>query len=233
MKKRLMAAFACLIMILSASCSADVNVVSRETESVPVAEPSESTEPSASADATDGEDASENTQAAQEPGANPVSRGGSDANGVSRQKQAVPILAGELGTGKEIEFYIIDHEFTQDLLPPNRGGFYTHYQVEDTNNVYLVVNLNVKNVAQINLGADTIANVEIIYDNKYTYSSFPVLEKKDGTGYDYSNITDIAPLTSRKMCYLAEMPLEARDSGLPVKAVITVGSGEEYEYIIR
>lgn len=97
-------------------------------------------------------------------------------------------------------------EFSQDVIPPTPDTFYTHYQIKDTTNTYLVVKLNMKNISTIALYADNNISLKAIYDNKYEYTGFTTLLAQDNSDFDYTNITSIAPLTSRTLYYLVEMP---------------------------
>ena len=122
-----------------------------------------------------------------------------------KEKQKKYVNIGDNIQSKDWEIKILETKFGQRINPPTQPAFYTYYQVKDTNNTYLCVVLEAKNISSLELDADSIATIKAKYDNNYTYSSFSAIE--DGNlGFTYTNITNIKPLTSKKIYYLAEMP---------------------------
>lgn len=120
------------------------------------------------------------------------------------------ITAEDVVTGKDWEFKIKDIVFSQRINPPSTPSFYTYYQVKDTNNTYLCITLDVKNLSELDLSASNFATVKVKYDNKYTYSSFSAIPDKV-LGFTYTNITNIKPLTSDTLYFLSEMPKNIAD----------------------
>lgn len=134
--------------------------------------------------------------------------------------------------GKDWEVKISEVKFGQRINPPAQNTFYNYYQVEDTNNTYLCVVLDCKNISSLELRADKVATVKAKYNNNYTYSSFSAIE--DGTlGFTYTNITNIDPLTSKKVYYLAEMPKTVEDeTDTPVEVELKIDNNLYY-YKVR
>lgn len=100
-------------------------------------------------------------------------------------------------------------EYTTDLLPSNTNGFYTHYEVNDSENTYLVVKYDIKNLQGSVKDAETFVGVKAVYMDKYTYSGF-VVEEPDGTGFN--SYDSIKPL-SKASCYcLIEIPKSVADN---------------------
>lgn len=116
------------------------------------------------------------------------------------------INLNETLTTQDWEITLIGTEFSQDVIPPTPATFYSHYQVKDTTNTYLVVKLDMKNISTISLHADDNISLKAIYDGKYEYTGFSTLLAQDNSDFDYTNITSIAPLTKRTLYYLIEMP---------------------------
>jgi hypothetical protein len=85
----------------------------------------------------------------------------------------------------------------------------------------------VKNLQGESLGADDIMSVKVIYDGKYEYTGFDTIEDDDGEDFSYTNIKYIDPLTSNKIHFLNEVPLEVKDSGKDVTIEIKV-EGKKY-----
>ena len=110
--------------------------------------------------------------------------------------------------------------------------FSSHYQVDDSSNTYLYVILKCKNTSSIDLDASSVADVTVKYNNDYTYSSFSTIPDKT-TGFTYSDLTNIKPLTSQKIYYLAEMPKSiSKEKDTPIEINIKVDD-KTYVYNYR
>lgn len=116
-------------------------------------------------------------------------------------------------------------EYTDDLLPSNTSGAYSHYQIDDASNTYLVVKFDITNYQSIAKRESTFVGVTAQYMNKYSYTGFVVVEDSDQKGY--SLYEDIEPLTTRKFCYLFEIPKTVIEN--EVALTIAFG-GQEYTY---
>ena len=125
-------------------------------------------------------------------------------------------------------FKLIKTEYTQDVLPSDTSGYYSHYPVNDpASDVYYVVYVDVTNLSNANIVSDKILSIRAKYDGKYEYTANMVLEKKDGTGFDYGNITNIAPLETRRCLFMFEVPQKVQE--MPVELNIYF-NGNEYGY---
>lgn len=151
----------------------------------------------------------------------------SDTIGVSNSNstdssKTVSVSLGDTITGKDVEIKIDSAKFAQKVEPPNKDSYYNYYQVDDSDNTFLYIILNCKNTSTIDIKASSVADVTVKYNNDYTYSSFSVVTDKT-LGFTYSNITNIKPLTSQKIYYLAEMPKSITDEkGTPVEINIKI-----------
>lgn len=114
-------------------------------------------------------------------------------------------------------------KFTDDLLPSNTSGFYTHYNVDDSSNTYLVVSFDVTNTQSTAREVDSFVNVTATFMNKYTYTGFIIAEDTDGKGF--SSYEDLDPLSTRKVHCLIEIPKSVKDSAYEL--CITF-AGDEY-----
>lgn len=109
-------------------------------------------------------------------------------------------------------FELLSTEYTADVLPPNTSGFYTHYPVDDpTNDVYYVVYCDLTNQSASDIMSDDMISIRAIFDDRYEYTPNMVLEKKDGTGFDYASITSISPLETRKAVFMFEVPKKTQE----------------------
>jgi predicted small lipoprotein YifL len=109
-------------------------------------------------------------------------------------------------------FKILETNYTADVLPPKTSGLYTHYSIDDpSNDIYFVVYCDLTNISTSNIDADDMISMKAIFDGKYQYDANMALEKKDGTGFDYANITSITPLETRKGVFMFEVPKNVQD----------------------
>lgn len=122
-------------------------------------------------------------------------------------------------------------EFLQDVMPPTPDSFYTHYQVKDTTNTYLVAKFDIKNISTISLTADENLSLKAIYDKKYEYNGFSTLLSPNNGSFDYVNITAIPPLTSRTLYYLIEMPKDITEDEKSIDIHLTAYQ-EKYTFNI-
>ena len=109
-------------------------------------------------------------------------------------------------------FELLKTNFTADVLPPKTSGYYTHYQVDDpSNDTFFVVYCNLTNHSASAIRSDEMISIKAIFDGKYEYNANMALEEKDGTGFDYANITSIEPLETRKSVFMFEIPKKVKD----------------------
>lgn len=140
----------------------------------------------------------------------------------SNSNEIKTIGIDETITGKDVEIKIESANFSQKVEPPTKPMYYEYYQVKDSNNTYLYIVLDCKNISTIDLGASSVANVTAKYNNNYSYSSFSTIPN-DTLGFTYTNLTRIKPLTSQKIYYLMEMPKSIADeTDTPVEINIKV-----------
>lgn len=118
----------------------------------------------------------------------------------------------------------IGTEYTDDLLPPNMGNFYTHYQVDNQDNTYLVVKFDITNKGSNTRDVDQFAGIKAIYEEKYTYTGFVVKEKSDGTGFD--NYASLDPLETGHIYFLIEVPKSVTKKTAAVQIFF---DGKEYQ----
>lgn len=94
--------------------------------------------------------------------------------------------------------------YTDDLLPSNTNGVYSHYEVDNNDNTYLVVKYDIENLQSSAKKVDTFLGVKAVYMGKYTYTGFVVVEDSDKKGF--SSYESIDPLTKRSCYCLIEVP---------------------------
>lgn len=115
--------------------------------------------------------------------------------------------------------------YTDDLLPSNTSGFYTHYQVDNSSNTYLVVKFDITNYSSSSKDCDTFVGVKALYMDKYTYTGFAVAEESDGAGF--SSYESISPLSTAHLYYLIEVPKTLTENNVTLMISF---DGQEYTY---
>lgn len=141
---------------------------------------------------------------------------------------ATPLTVGtKLESDEYAEIVFQGASYTDDLLPSNTSGFYTHYAVDSPDSTYLAVRLDITNLQSTAKEADTFVGTRACFMEKYTYTGFLVVEDTDGTGF--SAYESIAPLATRHAVVLIEVPKTVMNE----PAVVTVNfNGQEYTYEI-
>lgn len=114
--------------------------------------------------------------------------------------------------------------YTDDLLPPNTSTVFTHYQVDSPDNTYLAARFDVTNYQSTEKDCDTFVSVKAVYQDKYTYTGFAVVQDADGTGFHRDSIM---PLNTRTLYILIEVPKSIIQD--PVALTISFDGGE-YTY---
>lgn len=147
----------------------------------------------------------------------------------SEVKHTIELQPGGVVENKDyasLEF--AGYEFTEDLLPSDTSHAYRHFQVENPESVYLVLQYNVTNFQSSEKDIDTFLNVRAVFDGKYPYDGFMIREDDDGRGF--SSYAGIAPLAAAKLFYLIEVPKTAADQPFTVSAVF---DRQEYVFSSR
>lgn len=147
-------------------------------------------------------------------------------------QQGTVIAIGDTITTDYAEITINKVELTYDVLPDDTSGFYTHYEA-DSGNVYLHLDLDVKNLGKQNLGCDEILSATADYNGAYTYTGFAVSEDSN-TGFTYANITSIKPLETLGVHFLFKCPQEVEESTNPLFITLEPASTKDsYVLTIR
>ena len=148
-------------------------------------------------------------------------------------EDTTPVLGvGETVTIADVcEFYVDYTNITNDVMPPQPGSWYSHYEAE-SGKVYVDICVAYKNLATGNIAADEVLNGILIYGDKYEYKGFSMIEEESRSDFTYSNITSIAPLSTEYVHYLFEVPEEVQTSEASLAAKMTIGS-EDYKIVVK
>lgn len=131
------------------------------------------------------------------------------------------IDVGSVVTDDETISLTIDNiEFKNALYPPQASGYY-HYYEAASGKTYLIVKMTVKNLKGTDMKYDSIAGVTCVYNGKYNYSFFAVLEEDGGQDLNgYPSQYAISPLDQGVVYYLAEVPAEVANGPVEISFYI-------------
>lgn len=116
-------------------------------------------------------------------------------------------------------------EYTSDLMPSNVLKAKNHLIVDDPSNTYLVAKFDITNLQNYARQAEEFLSAFAIYQGKYNYNGFLVVETDDGSYFSYYE--DIEPLSTWKAYILIEVPIAVTESEAELTFMV---NGKEYIY---
>ena len=150
----------------------------------------------------------------------------------SNKADTTPVISiGDQISTDTCEFSIDYINITNDVLPPSPGSWYSHYKADD-GKVYVDFCVAYKNTASGDIDADETVSGTLIYADKYEYKGFSMIEEDSRSDFTYSNITNIAPLSTEYVHYLFEVPEEVETSHSSIVLKMRIGGGD-YKVIVR
>lgn len=153
-----------------------------------------------------------------------------NANAVAKTSGSVK--NGEIiAVANKCEFFVDYSDITDDVMPPQPGDWYSHYEADD-GKVYVDFCVGFKNWKTKDVGADDVMSAVLTYAGKYEYNGFSMIEEDSRGDFTYSNITSIAPLTTEYLHYLFEVPAEAETSSESIEIEFVI-AGNTYTYKVR
>lgn len=146
-------------------------------------------------------------------------------------EKATTISIGETIDAGDYEFTLLDVELTYEVLPPNTSSVYTSYPAE-SGKVYVHVEADVKNTMQRDLRISELFKTSVIYDGKYPYTGFPIVNDGDNRFDWVSSYVAATPLETCRAHGLVECPVEVDESDNALIVYLEMG-GNTYKYVIR
>ncbi len=146
-------------------------------------------------------------------------------------KTSGEVEVGEVVAARNAEFNVDYSDITAKVTPPHPGSWYSYYEA-DAGKVYVDVCFAYKNTSDKSVDADEAISAKLRYADKYDYSGFSMIEKDSRSDFTYSNITNIAPLTTEYIHYLFEVPEEVQSSSESIVISFSI-SGNSYTYTVR
>lgn len=130
------------------------------------------------------------------------------------------------------EFTLVDTKFSKIITPPNPDSVYSYYETKEPGTTYLDTVIIIKSLLTSGKPAEEFASVDIIYNEKYEYTTFSAIEENGGSDFTYTSITPVEPLKSGTLHFIAELPEEVVDAREPLGVIVTINN-EKYHYRIR
>lgn len=172
----------------------------------------------------------ENKQLKEQTASQPVEETGSTSE--EKEKDSFIEKNQQIEIPDTMEFTIDQVNFTRKIEPPTPGDFYSYYEVKEPGNIYLDTIISVKSLLTSAKSADSFFTVAVKYDGKYEYSTFSAIEEAGGSDFTYTNITNIEPLKTGRLHFIAELPEEAASDTKSVEVILST-SGETYTFKLR
>ena len=146
------------------------------------------------------------------------------------EKDAMPIKIGDVICTDDYEFTLTNVEMSYEVLPSNTSSVYSSYPAA-SGKVYIDVEATVKNTMQRDIRIKELFTASLIYDGKYPYSGFTVVD--DDNRFDWAgSYVAATPLETCLVHSLIECPVEVDNSGKPVVVYLELGD-EIFEYTLR
>jgi len=164
-------------------------------------------------------------------------REGSEGEVIKVNENAVLKTSGEVKLGEIVavagtcEFFVDYSDITDDVMPLYPGDWYSHYEA-DEGKVYVDFCVGYRNWKNKNVTADDVMAAKLIYDGKYEYTGFSMIEDEGRSDFTYSNITSIIPLSTEYLHFLFEIPAELENETAGIVINFSVG-GNVYSYTVR
>lgn len=155
----------------------------------------------------------------------------SDSKKDDKKDKVKEIAIGETIATENFEAVLNKVELSYDVVPENPPSYYSHYPA-DSGQVYVHVDMDIKNLQKQEVRCDEIYTVTVDYNNGFTYKSFAITEDTDGD-FTYANITSVTPLQTLGVHALIDCPQEVETSTNPLFITITFADGSSYKYTIR
>ncbi len=139
------------------------------------------------------------------------------------------VVLGKTISTDNFELTVNDVYFDAALYPPHASGYYHYFEAAD-GKTYLIISCSVKNLKGTDLKYDSIAGVSCVYNEKYRYDSFVVIEEDGGADLNnFTNMYSISPLDSGNLYYLIEMPQEVETGSIVISIRV---ANECYTYSV-
>jgi hypothetical protein len=163
---------------------------------------------------------------------NMISNDNGSTNSNKNTNKSIEIALNEKVTIEDVcEIVIENISFSKRVDAPNTDGYFnSYYEVKNSDNTYIVIKGNIKNISNSRKYFSDVLDANIKYDNKYEYILFSTFETEDSSGF--SGQEGIDALTSRTFYFMWEIPGYIETDNKPITLFFNV-KNKEYKLIIR
>jgi len=133
-------------------------------------------------------------------------------------KPKIISISDVLSKDNSYEINFKKSDFISSLKPPKirEWSIYNYYKPKDNDNLYADIVVDIKNLEGNEIDvSDLLSSIKAVYDKKYEYEGFVVMELADGSDFEESSYK-IKPLQTRKIHILVEVPKIAKSDDKPV-----------------
>lgn len=118
--------------------------------------------------------------------------------------------------------------FTNSVEPANKGSLYAVNGTKEQDRVYLDAVFTFENTAADSVEAGQVLQATVIYDNKYVYDSFVLIEQGKNADLFDTSMIQIKPRATGKLHYAFELPQKLEKSSKPLVLIISFNSKDYY-----
>jgi hypothetical protein len=121
---------------------------------------------------------------------------------------------------------------TQEIAPTSPNNNSTTFPAPSDDQVYLDTVFEFENLSGTAIEINDFLKATAIYDNKYEYNSFALIELSNGRDLAEADMSVINNQEKATIHFVFELPKESATRGLPLVLTFTLDH-ENYYYIIR
>ena len=122
--------------------------------------------------------------------------------------------------------------FTGSVEPANKGSLYAVSGTKEPDRIYLDTEFIFESLSSQSMEAQKALQAKIIYDNKYEYDSFVLVERGNNTDLLDAGMVTIDPQATETLHHVFELPQDLENSNRSLVLLVNY-NGKDYYYQIR
>ena len=146
----------------------------------------------------------------------------------------IPSLNSLLDPKDQLGSISIEYAKIANVISPSNPDIVYNYYEASSGKTYVDVCFSYENYESNAVMADEVISAELVYDDEYHYTGFPVLEYVDHSDFAYATITSVDPLTQEYIHYLFEVPSEVEHSEYSIEVIFSLKEeAKQYSFDVR
>lgn len=146
----------------------------------------------------------------------------------------IPSLNSLLDPKDQLGSISIEYAKIANVISPSNPDIVYNYYEASSGKTYVDVCFSYENYESNAVMADKVISAELVYDDEYHYTGFPVLEYVDHSDFAYATITSVDPLTQEYIHYLFEVPSEVEHSEYSIEVIFSLKEeAKQYSFDVR